>query len=179
MQLQLLSFSPPLSKSPSPHHKIRENWIQGQLQLFRPKPAPTEPSQFSQSSLAPFGVPPSRTIRPKHEWMRVLVFLFSAPPPSFFVTLTTESEWRGVSVGEQMRRHSGNTRDAPTAIGEADQVFTSFDPNFGSNWTKMCPVFRLKYSKNRKVTIQATEGTHQRPSLAKTTKLEPAWIEMP
>ena len=127
----------------------------------------------------PSGFPPLRTIRTKHEWMRVLVFLFSALPPSFFVTLTTEAEWRGVSVWEQMRRHSGNTRDAPTAIGEADQVFTSFDPNFGSNWTKMCPVFRLKYSKNRKVTIQATEGTHQRPSLAKTTKLEPAWIEMP
>ena len=131
MQLQLLSFSLPLSKSPSPHHKIRENRIQGQLQLFRPKTALTDPSQFTQSSLMPSGFPPLRTIRTKHEWMRVLVFLFSALPPSFFVTLTTEAEWRGVSVWERMERHSGNRGNSPPTIGEVNQAFTSLDQHFG------------------------------------------------
>ena len=110
-----LSLLPP---SQSLQHKIRENWIRGQLQLFGQKTAPTEPFQFTQTPLTPFGFRPLRTIRAKHEWMRVLVFLFSALPPSFFVTLTTEAEWRGVSAGEHMSNHSGNTRNSSPDILE-------------------------------------------------------------
>ena len=69
---------------------------------FWPQIATTEPSPFTHSNLMAFGFRPLRTIRTKHEWALVLVFLFSALPPSFFVTLTTEAEWRGVSAGEQI-----------------------------------------------------------------------------
>ena len=127
-----LSLFPSLSLPPSPslHHKIRENWIRRQLQLFGQKTAPTEPSQLTQSSIMPFGFRPLRTIRTKHEWMRVLVFLFSALPPSFFVTLTTEAEWRGVSAGERNGRHSGNTRNSSADIREDDQTWDQFGSKF-------------------------------------------------
>ena len=129
-----LSFPPSLPPSPSLHHKIRENWIRGQLQLFGQKTAPTEPSQLTQSSLIPFGFRPLRTIRTKHEWMRVLVFLFSALPPSFFVTLTTEAEWRGVSAGEHTKRHSGNTRNSL--------------PDISMKTTKLLPAWFTTLSQN-------------------------------
>ena len=155
-----LSFPLSLPPSPSLHHKIRENWIRRQLQLFGQKTAPTELSQFTQSSLMPFGFRPLRTIRTKHEWMRVLVFLFSALPPSFFVTLTTEAEWRGVSAGEHIKSHSGNTRKySPAILVKTTKLLPAWITTLSQNrpfagqnspffqWTKRYS-FLEQYSKN-------------------------------
>ena len=136
-QITALSLFPSLPPSPSLHHKIRENWIRRQLQLFGQKTAPAELSQFTQSSLMPFGFRPLRTIRTKHEWMRVLVFLFSALPPSFFVTLTTEAEWRGVSAGEHTKRHSGNTRNSlPDILVKTTKLLPAWITTLGQNGPK-------------------------------------------
>ena len=91
-----LSFSLPLLPSPSQNS--------GKLDLraasvFLLKAPHREPAGFTWSHLFYFWFLPKLTICTEHEWTRVLVFLFSAQPPSFFVTLTTEAEWRGLGAG--------------------------------------------------------------------------------
>ena len=113
------SLSLSLSLSFHLHHKTRENWIWGQLQCFCSKRL-TESRLGSPTHTFHFRFLPTLTICTEHEWTRVLVFLFSAQPPSFFVTLTTEAEWRGLGAGEHIGRHSGNTRNKHLDLCEDD-----------------------------------------------------------
>ena len=141
LSITLFLLSPSLSLSLSlslqvPTRKYGKTGFRGSFNFFSPKPAPTEPSRFTQNPLVRFGFPPMRTIRTKHEWIRVLVFLFSAPPPSFFVTLTTEPKWRGVSVGERIGRHSGNTQNSLSAIGEVHKLLPAWVTILGQNGPK-------------------------------------------
>ena len=119
--IQLLlspSFSLPLLPSPSQNS--------GKLDLraasvFLLKAPHREPARLIWSQhLFDFWFLPMLTICTEHEWTRVLVFLFSAQPPSFFVTLTTEAEWRGLGAGEHIGRHSGNTRNKHLDLCEDD-----------------------------------------------------------
>ena len=112
-----LSFSLPLLPSPSQNS--------GKLDLraasvFLLKAPHREPAGFTWSQLFAFWFLPTLTICTEHEWTRVLVFLFSAQPPSFFVTLTTEAEWRGLGAGEHIGRHSGNTGNKHLDLCEDD-----------------------------------------------------------
>ena len=111
--------------------------------------------------------------------MRVLVFLFSALPPSFFVTLTTEAEWRGVSAGKGRDAIPATQGTHRLPLMKPTKLLPAWIKIWGQNGPKGALFSDQNTPKTEMVHIQATQGTHHRPSLMKTTEVGPAWIQMP
>ena len=162
MQLKLLSLSLPLS--PSPHHKIRENWIQGQLQLFRPKPAPTEPSQFTQSSLAYY---------PPKTWMDACVGVFVFCTSTIFLCYldnrvrVERSQCMGTDE-TPFRQHRALTDGHWWSQPSFHQLGSKF-------WVKLdqnVPYFQVKILQKRKV---HHSGNRRNSSAAITGKDDQTW----